>query len=218
MTAEQPDRFGQRRVLLVEDEAMSRTLLRDVISAAGFEVRACSNAAEALSLVGTFDPDAVITDIDLGGGPTGLDLVVALHKMAPFVAIVILSNYAITPDYRREGLGRPVYVNKQGLDDLRILIDALDDALRDAQRGGDDGTAGRLGNLTPTQVQVLRMLAEGASNDEIARARATSLKSVENMITRIFAALGIAGDGSVNMRVAAARIYFEEAGLPHRSS
>jgi DNA-binding NarL/FixJ family response regulator len=212
----QSDSFARRRVLLVEDEAMSRTLLGDVLTAEGFEVEACATAKEALYAVKVFDPDAIITDIDLGQGPTGLDFVVAVTKIAPYVAIVILSNYAITPDYRHAGLGSATYVNKQDLSDSRVLLDALEDALHDVMPR-DQETAGlseRLAGLTPPQVQVLRMIAEGLSNEEIARRRETSVKSVEHMISRIFAALELTPDGSTNLRVAAVRIYIEEAGLP----
>lgn len=210
------DSFDRRRVLLVEDEAMSRTLLNDVLTNAGFDVEARATAKEGLRALRDFDPDALVTDIDLGGGPTGLDLVVAVTKAAPHVAVVILSNYAITPDYRHAGLGRAAYVNKHELSDSRILIDALEDALHDVVQDGEVaiGGSGRLALLTPAQVQVLRMVADGLSNEEIARRRDSSAKSVEHIVSRIFAALGLSPDGSVNMRVAAARIYFEEAGLP----
>jgi len=208
----------RRRVLLVEDEAMSRTLLSDLVRSAGFDVEACSSAAEAMKAFKKFDPDAVISDIDLGFGPSGLDLVVALSKRAPYLAFVILSNYAITPDYRHEALGRAAYLRKQELDDASVLIDALEAALTDqSQRGRVAEAGGRLSVLTAQQVQVLRMIAEGLSNEEIGKRRDTSVKSVEHMTSRIFTALGIESNPGVNVRVAAARIYIEEAGLPART-
>ena len=205
----------RRRVLLVEDEAMSRTLLSDALRAAGFEVEACAKATQALQVFKDFDPDALVTDIDLGSGPSGLDLVVAMSKMAPYLAIVILSNYTITPDYRHPALARTAYVRKQELDDTAKLVDALESALHDQPpREPPIASGKRLSQLTASQVQVLRMIAEGMSNEEIARQRVTSVKSVEHMITRIFTALGVGADAAVNSRVAAVRIYIEEAGLP----
>ena len=208
-----PDR---RRVLLVEDEAMSRTLLADVLQGAGFDVESCGTVREALRVFKVFDPDALVTDIDLGHGPSGLDLVVAMGKMAPYLAIVILSNYTITPDYRHAALGRAAYVRKQELTDSGVLVDALERVLHDQQdREPELGADGRrISALTGSQVQVLRMIAEGLSNEEIARRRQTSVKSVEHLITRLMAALGLSADPAINTRVAAARIYIEEAGLP----
>lgn len=209
-----PDLSQRRRVLLVEDEAMARTLLSDVLRAADFDVLACRSAVEAMRALGEFDPDAVITDIDLGPGPSGLELVVALERLAPYLAFVSLSNYAITPDYRGAALGRVTYLRKQDLADTEILLLALESALRDQhQRPPASSSRNRLDRLTPAQVQVLRMLAEGCSNDEIARRRGTSLKSVEHMIGRLFEALGLVSDPAVNLRVAAARIYLQEAGV-----
>ncbi len=48
-----------------------------------------------------------------------------------------------------------------------------------------------LGHLTRTQLDVLRCIALGWSNAEIARRRASSLRSVEKMVTRTFDALGV---------------------------
>ena len=205
----------QRRILLVEDETMSRTLLGGVLRAAGFEVMACSSAAEASLAFEAFDPDAMVCDIDLGAGPSGLDLVLALTRRAPYLAVVIVSNYVITPDYRNEALGRAAYLRKRDLHDTAILISTLEEVLRD--RGADSESettgGGRLAVLTGTQVQVLRMMAEGLSNEEIARRRAITVKSVEHVTTRIFTALDLGHDTAINPRVAAARLYIAEAGL-----
>lgn len=198
---------------------MSRTLLSDTLRTAGFEVHAAPSVAAAMEAFKDVDPDALVTDIDLGSGPSGLDLVVAMSKIAPYLAVVILSNYTITPDYRHPVLARAAYLRKQELDDTAKLVAALEGALQDQPpREAPIPEGGRLAGLTPAQVQVLRMMAEGLSNEEIARRRATSVKSVEHMITRIFAVLGLNADASVNVRVAAVRIYIEEAGLPAAST
>ena len=208
-----------RRVLLVEDETMSRTLLTGVLRGAGFVVQACASAPAAALAFDEFDPDAMVCDIDLGPGPSGLDLVVALTRRAPHLAVVIVSNYAITPDFRNEALGRAAYLRKQDLDDTDILLGTLEEVLRDQGPGAGErlGPGSRLGVLTGTQVQVLRMIAEGLSNEEIARRRGTSPKSVEHVITRILVSLDLGHDASINPRVAAARMYIAEAGLPQVS-
>ncbi len=214
-----PEELKPRRVLLVEDETMSRTLLAGVLRGAGFEVAACASAAEASKRFASFDPDAMVCDIDLGRGPTGLDLVLALTRRAPYLAVVIVSNYTITPDYRHEVLARAAYIRKQDLSDIDGLVGALEAALHDRVPRPRIGSAGvsRLSVLTASQVQVLRMVAEGLGNEEIATRRGTSVKSVEHMVGRILLALEIGGDSRLNPRVAAARLYIEEAGLPSSS-
>lgn len=203
-----------RRVLLVEDEAMARTLLTGVLVASGFEVHACASAAEASKAFAAFDPDALVCDIDLGEGPSGLDLVASLTRRATWLAVVVISNYVITPDYRQAGLGRAAYISKRDFRDTAVLLDTLEAVLHDhGPRGGPaESSAGRLSVLTASQTQVLRMIAEGLSNEEIAHRRGISTKSIEHMVGRILVALGLGASPSVNSRVLAARLYIEEAG------
>ena len=205
-----------RSVLLVEDEAMSRTLLAGVLEAAGFEVTTATSADDAIEAFIAVDPDALITDIDLGSGASGLDLVVSLANRNPHLPVVVLSNYAITPDYTHPALSRAAYIRKKDLNDTQMLLEALDNALRAAGSANAvrSGMSGRLAGLTTSQVHVLRMIAEGMSNQEIADRRRCSLRAAEHMVQRTFTALGLGADAKVNTRVAAARLYIEEAGLP----
>ena len=204
-----------RTVLLVEDEAMSRTLLAGVLEAAGFDVVAVASADEAIEEFTAVDPDALITDIDLGSGATGLDLVVSLSGRNPHLPVVVLSNYAITPDYANPLLAKAAYLRKKDLRDTDVLMEALDAVLREQEpiEQARPQRTGRLAGLTTAQVHVLRMIAEGMSNQEIADRRRCTLRAAENMVQRTFTALGLGTDPRVNTRVAAARIYFEEAGL-----
>lgn len=209
-----------RSVLLVEDEAMSRTLLAGVLEAAGFEVVTADSADDAIEAFVASDPDALVTDIDLGPGATGLDLVVSLSARNPHLPVVVLSNYAITPDYANPVLAKAAYLRKKDLSDTNVLLDALDGVLREQQFHGQTptGAGGRLAGLTTAQVHVLRMIAEGMSNQEIADRRRCTIRAAEHMVQRTFIALGLGADPRVNTRVAAARIYIEEAGLPSADS
>jgi len=83
----------RRRLLIVDDEALVRTLLSDALSAAGFEVATAVNAAEARKSVDGFDPDVAVIDIHLGSGPSGLHLGHALHRGHPEIGLVFLTKY-----------------------------------------------------------------------------------------------------------------------------
>lgn len=207
-----------RRVLLVEDEAMSRSLLVGVLVSAGFEVESAESADEAARRYQEFDPDALVCDIDLGAGPTGLDLIVSLAAQDPHLPVVVLSNYVITPDYKHPVLSRAVYLRKRDLRETQVLLDALEVVLRALPEDGAHGADGTpLRSLTKSQVLVLRMIAEGLSNAGIAERRGCSVRAAEHMVQRTFIALGLGSDPNINTRVAAARIYIAEAGLPeHR--
>ena len=68
-----------------------------------------------------------------------------------------------------------------------------------------------LGALTPRQLRVLQLMAEGHDNSSIADALVVSEKSVENVINALFRRLDIPKQGSIHRRVEAALAYAEEA-------
>lgn len=207
----------QRRVLIIEDEGLLRTMLSDVLIGAGFEVLAVADAAGAAREFDDFDPDAVLSDIDLGSGVSGLELIASLTKRAPYLGVVILSNYEVTPDYRQRWLGQARYLRKSDVTDTATVLAALEAVLTGSVDGAGVAAADAadlLAGLTSTQVQVLRMVAEGLSNGEIAERRGSTVGAVEHVLNRTFAALGLQADPSRNLRVAAARIYLEGAGRP----
>ena len=209
-----------RQVLVVEDEPFIRGLVVRMIEGAGFQPLPAGSAAEALHLVEDTDPDAAILDIELGPGPSGIDLAVALTAMMPHLALVFLTQ-ASGPDVS----GRPAsippraaYLVKRSLSDPDTLIKALELVLTDGDpaHGFRDDRERRdpLQRLSRAQRDTLRLIAEGLSNEEIAKQRSTSVRAVEAMVSRVFAVLGVAGDSRINPRVTATRIYAAHAGLP----
>jgi len=62
----------QRRILFVEDEDFTRTAVTSSLSASGFQVHAFATVAEALDALEECDPHALVTDLDLGSGPSGI--------------------------------------------------------------------------------------------------------------------------------------------------
>lgn len=50
------------RVIVAEDEEFTLNLLREVLTAANFQVEAVTNVADAIAEIGSFDPHALITD------------------------------------------------------------------------------------------------------------------------------------------------------------
>lgn len=94
----------QRRALVVDDEALVAALLKNMLSAAGFEVELAHTAGDASEAFETFDPDIAILDISLGPGPSGLDIAYMASQSYPGVALLLLSRY---PDLRTAH-GRPI--------------------------------------------------------------------------------------------------------------
>lgn len=191
-----PAASAARVVLVVEDEALMRSLIVEMLQAADFEVTACASAVEAMRECERVDPDAIVTDIDLGPGPSGLDLIENLSKVAPHIAVLVLSNYPILRQHPVHGHKRLAYLDKREVVGSAAVIEALEAALHDEaewRTAADDANAA-IARLSRPQLEVLRMLAEGLSNGEIATQRGVSKRAAEGLVQRTIAALGIGPD------------------------
>lgn len=211
------------RIMVVEDNAFTRTTVCGALRDAGINVVAdTGSAAEALEMASRFAPHAAVLDLDLGEGPNGVDLAVALREALPAIGIVILTSFA---DPRLTGRnvdhlpGGSVYMVKSELSDARALARAIGNSIRMAS---DEGLVqqpvlprpkGSTASLTDAQVEVARMVAEGLSNAEIAARRGVSATSVERLIMRVARELGIETTSASNRRVMIAREYLRQTGV-----
>lgn len=209
-----------RRALVVEDDPLTRSLLESLLVVARFEVRACASAREALAEFERFDPDVLVVDIQLAERPTGAQLAAALAGSAPHLAIVVVSHY---PSPQAAGLRQPLprqaaFVNKGQVTRSAVLLDAIESALDDARRPVVRASPAdeRLAALSPVQLEVLRLIAIGLSNAEIARRRGVAKRTAEDSVRRVYTALGLhsAPTGERNARVEATRIYVGAFGMP----
>jgi DNA-binding NarL/FixJ family response regulator len=203
-----------RRILLVEDEVLIRSFLVEFLTQSGFEVMPCSNTAEALKVFSKFDPDAIISDIDLGPGANGIELVTNLIKAHPHLAAVVLSNYSFPNKEKDPHMKKVAYLRKRDVHDKTILLDALESVLTEKSIDPTEVLENPLSILTGTQLEVLKMMAQGYSNSEIATMRKTSLRSIEQIVHRIFENLNISSDEKINRRVLAVRTYISSSGMP----
>lgn len=210
-----------RSALVVEDDAFTRTLIREVLEGSGFTVFEADSAASALKQVDRVDPDGLVVDVDLGLGPTGLDLIEALGERRAEFGILVLSNYPAQTSRvveLRPGIG---HLLKQHISEPGALVTALDAVLGDdagSMLPSGEGLPPELAALTRGQMEVLRLIALGLSNEAIATERRVSLRSVESLVSRLFTALGIASDPSINARVTAAMLYARWVGIPRGRS
>jgi DNA-binding NarL/FixJ family response regulator len=207
-----------RTVLLVEDHALTRGLLKESLEGAGFHVFAFESARQAIKEFDRIDPDALVVDIDLGDRPDGVDLAVLLRAQAPYLGVVFLTNYP-SVDKVEGGFEPPPgsgFLNKGALEDSAALVAAIDASLDDEAKPVtlNAQQVQELGELSAQQMSVLRLIAEGCSNSEIAERRGITVRSAERLVSRTFTALGIADDVRINPRVAATRMYVRAFGVP----
>ena len=210
--------MSARIVLVVEDDALLRELIATALEVRGYTVQTAGDISEAKRILRSVDPDGVVLDIDLGQGPTGFDFAQIVSKEAPGTGIVFLTQL---PDPRfapTDEHGMPTgiaYLRKSALADLNVLYDALDVAMRGqvtkAHRHDLD-VERPFAKLTTKQIEVLKLMAQGNSNAQIATARGTSLKATEDAIRRACAAIGIDGRSDGNTRAKAVARYLSVIG------
>jgi DNA-binding NarL/FixJ family response regulator len=207
-----------RTVVVVENESLLRDLIARSLETAGFEVSTAANAADAKRAVKAADPDVCVVDIELGPGPNGFDFAEYLSREAQDVGVVFLTNL---PDPRFANRDVKVitqnqaYLRKSQLVDSKELIEAVNAVLKeqDVDKFRHDQNLERpLAELSRRQISVLKLVAEGYSNNQIAEERGTTVRAVEGMVSRIFVALGVDAQGLGNARVEATRMYLSAAG------
>jgi DNA-binding NarL/FixJ family response regulator len=208
----------QRTIVVVENESLLRDLIARSLETAGFDVSTAANAADAKRAVKATDPDICVVDIELGPGPNGFDLADYLAREAPDVGVVFLTNL---PDPRfadrdtKTVTQKQAYLRKSQLVDSKELIEAINAVLKEVdvdQYRHDQNQTRPLAGLSRRQISVLKLVAEGHSNNQIAEERGTTVRAVEGMVSRIFTALGVDAQGVGNARVEATRMYLSAAG------
>jgi two-component system response regulator NreC len=169
------------RLLLVDDHAIVRSGVRRLLIDAGFDVVAeASTAAEALLLAHSEKLDAIVLDIGLRDR-SGLDILPELRATGARVVILSMQE---EPVYARRAL-------EQGAQGY-VLKDAADEELADALRAVladklyvQPAMAARLvlgepeDDLTQRERDVLRLIALGHTNQEIAGRLFLSVRTIE---------------------------------------
>jgi DNA-binding NarL/FixJ family response regulator len=206
-----------RRILVVEDDAFTATLIESVLGREGYEVTVCSDAGSARAVAAQMDPDLALLDVNLGVGPSGVQLGFALEHAHPGLVIMYVTRYptALVKDgSSAEHLANKVVLSKDDITDADTLTNAIEAALRgQIEMTTIDGDA-QVRSLTPTQLEILRLLSSGMTNSAIAQYRSTSERAVEKQVKVIYAALGLESDKTTNARVLAALRFAEIMGDP----
>jgi DNA-binding NarL/FixJ family response regulator len=182
--------MGSPRLLVVEDDPFTLTTLSSAIEAGGMEIAGLArNAAQALAIFDSLGADIAVLDLDLGSGPTGLDLAHALRGRDPKIGIIILTSY----------------------DDPRLLRPDLPSIPKGGAYLRKQSDEVRSHELTNSQCEVLRGVARGLSNSQIASELGVTDSAVEKSIGRIAKQLSLyATDG--NLRVQLTQSYLRMVG------
>ncbi|MET8863962.1 response regulator transcription factor [Nonomuraea sp. NPDC004580] len=204
------------RVVIAEDAVLLREGIAGLLDRFGHTVEAAVGDAPALvEAVAEHRPDAVVTDVRMppGFSDEGLRAALELRGRFPELAVLVLSQY-VEQTYAAEllepgggaGIG---YLLKDRIGDVREFVDALDrvaaggtvvdpEVVRQLLRRRRDP----LSRLTPRELEVLGLIAEGRANASIAAGLHVTEAAVAKHIANIFAKLDLppASDGHRRVR------------------
>jgi two-component system response regulator NreC len=186
-------------LVLADDHVVVRRGLRMLLErVSDFEVIAeASDARDALVAVNAGDVDVLVLDLNMPGRP--LDVLSEITESAAGVAVIVLTMEQ-DPAFARRALeaGAKGYVLK------RAAGEELVDAIRAVTAGGTHlsrdidtalaepaAQANPSSELTARETEVLRLIARGHTNAEVARELHLSVRTVETHRTRIQQKLGL---------------------------
>jgi DNA-binding NarL/FixJ family response regulator len=188
------DDSSRIRVLCVDDHPMLRQGLAALIAATP-DMKLVAEAAsgrEAIQQFRTHRPDVTLMDLQMPE-MGGLDAIIAIRNEFPDARIIVLTTYAGDAQALRamqagaRGYLLKNVLHKELVDTIRAVHagrKALDPevSFELAEHATDDA-------LTPAEIRVLRLIAQGNANKEIARALSLSEETVKGQVRNILSKL-----------------------------
>jgi DNA-binding NarL/FixJ family response regulator len=210
-------------VALADDDVLLREGLASLLERRGFDiVGLCGDPTELLSLVREHRPELAIVDIRMPPSHTteGLDAARVIRDEVPKTAIVVLSSH-VEVEHAMDLLGsgeRSGYLLKSRVTDVDDFVETLDRIVKGASvidpalvrelvtaRRVDDP----LEDLSPREVEVLALMAEGRSNAGIARAISVTEGTVKKHVHSILNKLRLPETEDDHRRVLAVVAYLD---------
>lgn len=194
------------RVVLADDQRIVRDGLATVLGLLpGIEVvGTAAGGDEAVALVGELTPDVLLTDLRMPAGD-GVAATTRVRAEHPGTAVVVLTTYVdddsvvdalqagaagwLSKDADAEAIGRALRSAADGVSTvdagaLARIVSRRAEGAPAADRPPPDG-------LTPREVEVLSLIADGLSNTEIARRLVVGEATVKTHVNHVFAKAGL---------------------------
>lgn len=192
------------RLALVDDHHVVRRGMRSFFESFAdvLVVGEAATAEEALTLIADWAPDVVVMDLLLPGGMDGIEATRQALHLCPETHVVVLTAYTdgaraaaalragaigyVRKDSRPEFLLEVVRAASNG----RSLVDS-------GALNGEDPWPGQVDRLTPRELEVLRLVARGLSNREIAAELVLGEETVKSHVGNLLGKMGLAGRAQV---------------------
>jgi len=209
------------RIVIAEDSVLLRDGLSRMLTDGGFEVAAAvPDAGQLLKAVAEHQPELAVIDVRMPPTHTdeGIKAALVIRRQFPDVALLVLSQYveeSYATDLLSEATSSVGYLLKDRVAHVRDFLDAV----RRVAAGGtalDPEVVAQLlvrrrddpmDRLTPRELQVLKLMAEGRSNAGIMETLKVSPSAVEKYVTNIFLKLDLPPANTDHRRVLAVLKY-----------
>ena len=168
------------RVLIVEDDRVARELLEEILRRDGLEVDAVADGDEAIRRVNDHH-DLVISDVRLGDGPSGMDVLAAFQQHAKETPVIIITAFGdVTGAMAAIQRGAHDYVSKPfNIEELALTVNRalerrrlveenkalksqIDESTPDARGGIQVGDRMYIVGRSPAMLEVYKMVARVA--------------------------------------------------------
>ena len=191
----------QKRILVVDDDPNLILLVKDYLEFHGYRVTSACNGLEALAVLDRDVPDMIVCDVMMPE-MDGYSLVKSVRQdpRTSWVPVLFLSAKGQSQD-RVKGLttGADVYMVKPF--EPEELVAQVESSLKQASRlirhqaqASDRPTKFQVPKeieLTPTELKVVQLVAQGMANRDIAEILQISQRTVESHVSNMLAKTGL---------------------------
>jgi DNA-binding NarL/FixJ family response regulator len=179
-------------LLVVEDDSMARSWVRLALEHTEFRVAGeVSSAAEVRELIERRRPDLLLVDNQLGGGVGSVLLRELRAEGVTLPALIMTANRQRGfNEAAREAGAQGTLLKTGSRDELLRALRAIADGETTFDERHPRRPPGEAA-LSPREREVLRLVAAGATNREIARQLDVGEETVKTLVARVFAKLGV---------------------------
>ena len=188
--------MARTRIVIADDHPMVRQALTEAARKGVAEpvIAEAQSLDEAIAAIAAPPADLLMLDLRMPGmeGLAGLARIRAEHPATPVIVVSALDDAATRRSVAALGAAGFLSKSEPLAVIARAIATVLEGGLWLAEPGpGDDGGASAISRLTPQQLRVLALLAEGRANKQIAHEMSITEATVKAHVTAILQKLGV---------------------------
>ena len=86
------------RIVVADDDTFTAALIDEALRSHGFEVKTASSIDSEGELIESWDPPAIVSDLNFGPGESGTSLLKRAGELYPWMGLVVLTSH-LTPEH-----------------------------------------------------------------------------------------------------------------------